>query len=372
MQDEFPNARNVCYLNTAAEGMLPATSLRTLQRAATLKQTPQLLGDQQYYDLPARCRALLAELIHASPEEIALSASTSFGIGALAYSLPLLKGDEVLLVDRDFPSNNFAWEGLRAQGVDIRKVPFSTDGQQTARLIDSIKPKTSVISVSLVHFYSGFQYDLPKLSEVCRQRQIFLILDAIQAVGNTELDLQQVRVDGLCAAAHKWQLAPQGTGFFYVRRELLPRLNPAFTGWMSNAGANAFSQSESFEFRPPDQARRFEIGTANIISLSAYEQSLKLLSQLKVRYIEEHNRALVTRLAKFFREIDWNVADFPRSSSIFSIVPPAKYDVHNLCQQLFAKQVFVAVRENYLRISPHFYNTEQDIDRFCSEFRKLL
>src|SRR5262245_19279805 len=119
MQNEFANARNVCWLNSASEGLLPLRSAKAIEEAVRLTQTPQLLDDSHYFDMPQRCRQLLAEMLHCSVSEIALLTSTSFGMTAIALSLPLNHGDEVLLVERDFPANNFSWEALRQNGIRL-------------------------------------------------------------------------------------------------------------------------------------------------------------------------------------------------------------------------------------------------------------
>lgn len=372
MQNEFPNARNVCYLNSASEGLLPQRSLKAMIQAAELKQAPQVLGNAHYFELPSRIRELLGNLLHCSSSETALVPSTSFGLGAVAFSLPLKSGDEVLLVERDFPSNNFAWECLRSQGIQIRTIAFTPDNHQTSRLLEAIKPQTRVVSISVVHFYTGFRYDLAAISELCRRKDVFLVVDGIQAFGNSVIDLQQTPVDALCAAGHKWQLSPSGTGVLYIHRDLMPRLKHSFTGWMHNKNATAFSNTSMFEYEPCSTTRRFELGTAPYILYAAYEQSLQLLQESRIEYIEQHNRRLVSKLVDFFCEMNWDVPDIPRSSSIFSVSAPAQCDIYRILNKLAERQVYVSVRENHLRIAPHFYNTEQDIDRFCQELRTCL
>jgi len=372
MQNEFPNASNVCYLNSASEGLMPLRSMRALQEAASMKQKPQLLGDPQYFEMPARCRSLLAKMLSCSPEEIALIPSTSYGMGIMAHSLPLKSGDEVLVVDRDFPSNNFAWEPLRQQGIAIRTAPFQPDTDQPARVLESITPATRVLSLSMIHFYTGFRYELKLFSEVCRQKNIFFIVDAIQAAGTLEINLQETPVDAMCAAAHKWQLSPSGTGFLYVSKDLILKLHAAFSGWMHNKNATRFANTDMFEYGPSSQARCYELGTAPIILLSAYEQSLKLLLEAKIPYVEEHNIRLASRLRTFFRELDWKLPENPIPSPFCSVQPPQKYDATQLLNSLADREIFVAVRANYLRMTPHLYNDEQDVERFCEQFKTCL
>jgi selenocysteine lyase/cysteine desulfurase len=372
MQNEFPNATDVCYLNTASEGLLPVRSLRSIQNAAAQKQKPQQLGDAQYFEMPARCRALLATMLHCSPSEIALVPSTTYGMSVMALSLPLNPGDQVLLVDRDFPSNNFAWEPLRSQGIHIRTAPFQPDSNQASRVLECITPATRVLSLSLVHFYTGLRYDLKLFSDVCREKNIYLIVDAIQAAGALEIDLQKTPVDAMCAAAHKWQISPSGTGFLYIRQNLLPSLKHTFSGWMHNKNATSFQNTDMFEYHPADSACRYELGTEPFILLSAYEQSLMLLLEAKIPYIEEHNNRLSTRMKDFFRELGWKLPDISNHSPFCALQPPEPYNSMHLLRALAQHEIYVAVRANYLRMTPHLYNNERDIDRFCEIFKTIL
>lgn len=372
MQDEFPNAKNTCYLNSAAQGLLPQSSARAMNEAARLQMTPQELGDAQFYDLPARCRKLVADLLHCGSEEIAITPSTGYGLAAIALSLPLAAGDEVLLIENDFPANMFAWEALRQRGIRIRTAPFAPDGSQTSRLLESIRPETRALSLSAVHFYTGYRYDLPAISKFCRNRGIFLIVDAAHAAGCLDLNLQETPVDTVSAAGHKWQLGPNGTGFLYIQRDLLPRLNPAFSGWMSNAAATRFAETRFFGFQPAGETRRFELGSTPYILLAAYEIGLKLLNDSRMPLVEKHNLSLAARIRQSFEELGWTICGTALPSVIVSAKPPDKYDAAVLHRALLDKQVYISLRLGHLRASPHLYSGTADVDRLFGELKQLL
>ena len=372
MQNEFPNANDVCYLNTGSEGLLPLRALRALQEVAVMKQKPQVLGDSQYFEMPERCRSLVAQMIHCAAEDIALIPSTSYGMSMIAHSLQLNSGEEVVIVEKDFPSNNFAWEPLRERGIKIRTVPFLADADQTGRVLESLTPPARVLSLSVVHFFTGFRYDLKLISEVCRQNNILLIVDAIQAAGTIEINLQETHVDALCAAAHKWQLSPSGTGFLYVNPDLRTRLTSPVSGWMHNKNAGRFSETDMFTYEPASNTRRYELGTAPIILFAAYEQSLKVLLESHIPYIEEHNIKLAEKLKAFFRELGWKQPATPIPSPFCSVLPPEQFNTADLLRSLAENEVFVAVRANHLRMTPHLYNTDQHIDRFCEVMKSVI
>ncbi len=337
-----------------------------------MKQKPQVLGDSQYYEMPERCRSLVAQMIHCAAEDIALIPSTSYGMSMMAHSLPLKSGDEVVIVEQDFPSNNFAWEPLRDRGIKIRTVPFQADADQTGRVLESLTPPARVLSLSVVHFFTGFRYDLKLISEVCRQKDIFLIVDAIQAAGTIEINVKETPVDALCAAAHKWQLSPSGTGFLYVSHELRNRLTYPVSGWMHNKNAGSLSEMELFIYEPSASTRRYELGTAPIILFAAYEQSLHVLLESHIPYIEEHNIRLAGKMKAFFRELGWKQLSTPIPSPFCSVYPPEQFNAADLVRSLAEHEVFAAVRANHLRMTPHLYNTDQHIDRFCEVMKSVI
>jgi selenocysteine lyase/cysteine desulfurase len=311
-------------------------------------------------------------MIHSAAEDIALVPSTSYGMSMIANSLPLKSGDEVVIVEKDFPSNNFAWEPLRERGIKIQTVPFRADADQMGRVLESLKPPVRVLSLSVVHFYTGFRYDLKLISEVCRQNNILLIVDAIQAAGTIEINVQETYVDALCAAAHKWQLSPSGTGFLYVNPQLRPHLTSPVSGWMHNKNAGRFSETDMFTYEPTSHTKRYELGTAPIILFAAYEQSLRVLLESRIPYIEEHNIKLAEKLKTFFRELGWKQPETPIPSPFCSVCPPEQFNASDLLQDLSQQEVFVAVRANHLRMTPHLYNTDQHIDRFCEALTSVI
>jgi selenocysteine lyase/cysteine desulfurase len=371
MQNEFAAARNVCYLNTATEGILPLSAAKAIETAVKRKQSPHLIDDADFFELPRRCRSLIGGLLNCSAEEIALTGSTGYSIGVVALSLPLQKGDEVLLVERDFPSNNFSWEPLLAKGIQIRKIPFDPESDQTARLLDSIQSETRVVSINSVHHLTGYRYDLQAISQRCQDAGIYLVIDATQMIGALELDLKKTRVHALAAAGYKWQLSFDGTGFLYINQEVMPQLQPTLSSWLRNADANSFAEIKMFDSIPARSASRFEM-TAPIALWSAYEKCLQILKECRIPWIESHNVKLVQRCKEFFKEAGWKIHDNKTLSSILAAVPPARYSPSSIVARLAEQEVYIAVRQNCLRISPHFYNSEQDIDRFAEELRKLL
>src|SRR5207248_2458326 len=142
-----------------------------------------------------------------------------------------------------------------------------------------------------------------RISEACAAQNTYLVIDGIQLIGNTAIDLSKLKIAGLACAAHKWLLSPTGTGFFYVNPDVLPEMKIPYSGWMHNADATTFRNTSMFDYRPNSFARRFELGTPPYILLYAFEQSLSLIRECKIAYIEEHNREFVRQLQQFFQEL---------------------------------------------------------------------
>src|SRR3954462_7027190 len=220
---EFPWAGETIYLNHASVGPLPERTRLALEAFNRKRAAPHQLPDRDLMTMLSDSRRLAAELVGAAPEEIALSINTGFGLSLAARALPLEPGDIVLASDREFPANVYPWRMLKDIGVTLELAPPTPEGwPDEAYLLERIQdPRVRVLAVSLVQFSNGYTVDLARLSSATRDTNTYLVVDAIQGVGQIPLDLSQTPVDVLSCGAQKWLLSPWGSGFLYVRRELI-------------------------------------------------------------------------------------------------------------------------------------------------------
>ena len=361
---EFPWTSDTVYLNNASIGPLPERTRLALDRFNLRRSAPHLLPDREMFAMLADTRLKIARLIGASPDEIALAPNTTFGISMAARALPLERGDIVLVSDKEFPANVYPWMRLRDRGATMELVPTTTEGwPDEARLLERLRdPRVRVLAVSLVQFSSGYLVDLERLSAATRETGAYLVVDAIQGVGQLPLDVSRVQVDVLACGGQKWLLSPWGSGFVYVRRELIARLDPAVTGWLAFEGTDDLSRLTSYDDTLRADARRFELMTLPYQDFAGLNSSLDLLLELGIERIRDHIRALHQPVLAWAERSGARIAS-PRGASasgILCVSPPEVKEVH---RRLKRSRIICSLREGAIRLSPHCYNTVAEMER---------
>ncbi|HWA16106.1 MAG TPA: aminotransferase class V-fold PLP-dependent enzyme, partial [Gemmatimonadales bacterium] len=360
------------YLDHASIGPLPERTRKTVEAAAARRARPFEIGPADQFGGLAKGRELAARLIGAEPGEIALATNTTFGISIAARALPFRPGDIVLVSDREFPANVYPWKRLADRGVTMELVPVTAEGwPDEARLHERLRdPRVRCLAVSLTQFASGYTVDLRAFSEVTRKNGQFLVLDAIQGIGQIPFDVKQTPVDILACGAQKWLLSPWGSGFMYVRRELIPQLEPAIASWMAFEGTDDFSTLVQYREEFRRDARRFELITLPFQDFVAMNQSLDLLLGLGIENIQAHLRTLVRPLLDWADQHGVRVAS-PRDAhgcGIVCLAPDRLVESH---KALRAERIFCSLREGSIRISPHCYNTVDEMHRVTDTLDRL-
>lgn len=363
-REEFPWSSQTIYLNHASTGPLPARTVRAIEDFNRKRMTPHELPDAMIFALLDDCRAQVARLINARETEIALATNTTFGLALAARMIDLKAGDIVLASDREFPANVYPWAALKERGVTLELAPVTPQGwpdedQLVRRLAD---PRVKVLTVSLVQFSNGFQVDLARLSRETRATDTCLVVDAIQGVGQVPLDLQATPVDFLACGAQKWLLSPWGAGFMYVREELIARLTPPITGWMAYEGTDDFTRLTRYSEHLRDNARRFEMITLPYQDFAGMNVSLDLLLSMKTEDIQRHILSLHGPVAGWAQAhgVPITSPQGKHGSGILCIATPDPGNVH---RRLREASIVASLREGSIRLSPHFYNTMEEMYR---------
>ncbi|MDF1503081.1 aminotransferase class V-fold PLP-dependent enzyme [Roseisolibacter sp. H3M3-2] len=364
---EFPWAARgeSIYLNNASTGPLPQRAVDAVSDWTRRRAEPFRLRDADLFRTVATARELAARLIGAEAGEIALMVNTSYGVNLAARALPLAAGDVVLTFDREFPANVYPWMALGDRGVRLELVP-TVDGlpdeDALVRALD--RREVRALAVSWVQFASGYTADLARLGRLCRERGVWFFVDAIQGVGPLTLDVREVPIDLLACGAQKWLLSPWGSGFCYVRRELIARLAPDAVGWMAVRGSDDFSRLVDYDFTLRDDARRFEVATLPYQDMAGFAASLSLLHELGPARVAAHVRGLADRIVEWARARDdvrlVTPADPARRAGIVSVAPR---DPAAAAARLREAGVAHSVREGAVRLSPHGYNTPDEVAR---------
>ncbi len=361
---EFPWTTDTIYLNNASIGPLPERTRLELERFNRRRAAPHLLPDRELFAMLAETRGKVARLLGATAEEIALAVNTGFGLSMAARALPLRPGEVVLVSDREFPANVYPWMRLADRGVTMELVPTTPEGwPDEDRLLERLRdPRVRVLALSLVQFSSGYSADLDRLSAATRETGAFLVVDAIQGVGHLPLDLSRTRVDVLACGGQKWLLSPWGSGFVYVRRELIGSLDPAITGWLAFEGTDDLSRLTRYDDTLRSDARRFELMTLPYQDFAGLNTSLDLLLSLGVERIRDHIRSVHQPVLAWAERSGARLVSpgGAHASAILCIAPDAVREVH---RRLKAARIVCSLREGAIRLSPHCYTTVDEMER---------
>jgi cysteine desulfurase/selenocysteine lyase len=353
------------YLNSASIGPLPARSVAALAACNADRARPSQWPIERLNTILDRARSQAARILNADASEIALMPNTTTGLNVAARALPLAAGDIVLTFDREFPANIYPWMRLSENGVILERLPPTANGwPDEARLLERLAdPKVRAVTVSLTQFSNGYTVDLAALSRATRDADKWLVVDAIQGIGHLPVDLASTPVDFLAFGAQKWLLGPWGTGFLYVRKELCTRFAPTFAGWAAFVGSDDYTRLTSYDPRPLPDARRFELLTHAVQDFAACNESLELLLEIGVAAIAEHARALHQPVESWVAESGGSVTSpsGKHGSSIICVRPAG--DVAAAYARLQYAGVQCSLREGSIRLSPHLFNTANDMAR---------
>ena len=364
-QQEFPVAGGKIFLGHAGVCALPRRVAQAMMDCAN----GGTLGDQEAFVMHriADARQAGAKLLNCSPDEVSLVGPTSLGLSFVAAGLNFRKGDNILIYHDDYPSNVYPWMALAAKGVKVRLMNIRHLGViRPVDVMGQVDEDTRLVALASNHFISGHRLEHDVIGKFLRERGILFCLDAIQTLGAFPTTVEHV--DFLAADAHKWLLGPCGAGLLYVKKDLQEKLNPPVYGW-HNVRNPDFVAQETIEFR--QGAAKFEAGTHNLVGLAGLVAALELALEIGVDNIAAEllrKRAWLVPALQAKGCTVLNAKPKPENASgITSFFVPGK-NLAELNQKLAAAGVVASLRtdrqgQNYLRLSPHFYNTDAELRR---------
>ena len=367
---EFPIVKSSIYLDHAGVAPVPLRVKNEIERFLSQASEMAILDYDSWMGRVEEVRAASSKLIGSDVQEVCFVKNTSHGISLVSSGLEWRKGDNVIITDKDFPSNVYPWLDLKRRGVHLRVAPF-TDGQIRVEDIENlIDSETRLISVSSVQSVNGFLIDLKRLGELCRERGVLFFVDAIQSLGVLPMDVKECGVDFLAADGHKWLLSPEGAGIFYCRKDLVEKLHPCLIGWQSVEGSDDF---ESINLKLKTWAGRFEEGSYNVMGIHALGASLEMITEIGVANIMKRVRGLGDLIIEEADKRGFEIKS-PRSAHMRGgIVSFAgDFDPVTVREELMASHIVVNQRLGALRLAPHFYNTEDEIIKFFNGLDKIL
>ena len=359
----FPLSTRYIHMNHA--GVSPMS----LRAGAALEQVVDASINRPYRDHAAqdeaeRVRELVAQLINASADSIALTRSTAHGMSLLAQGLDWNVGENVVGATGEYPANVYPWMGLRPRGVEFRQAKPVGGRITLEEVFSQVDARTRVVALSHVAFWNGYRLDVDSIGAECRRRGIVFAVDVMQSAGALHLDVGRMPIDFCAAGAGKWLMGPPGIGFCFCAPALLERVRPVIVGSGSVAAPDRYFE---YDLTLAPSARRFEESVVSLLDTAAFSASLELLLGVGAEVIERRVLDLASRLAQGLVAAGCEIVEpWPRdrseSSGIVSFRKPGT-GAGEVLRDLTAAGVIARTHRDFVRLSPHFYNTEQEVDR---------
>ncbi|NBT30028.1 MAG: aminotransferase class V-fold PLP-dependent enzyme [Gammaproteobacteria bacterium] len=355
---QFPSAKDAIHFDHASVGPISLRAAGAMQKNA---EEHAMHGfDPGWRDVIEHVRSQVAWLVGSRTTNIAFVQNTSAGLSIAANGIDWRDGDNLVIPAQEFPSNYYPWLNLESEGIELRKVAAGPGHASIDDISAAIDSRTRLVTVSAVQYSNGYRYDLSALGELCSERGVLLVVDGTQAVGALGIDVGACGIDFLAVSSHKWMLGPPGIGFVHFSDRALASIRPSVVGWLSVADPFAFD----YQLDLAQSAKRFEPGTENVIGTVGLGGTISLLQEFGLGWVEER----VLRLTDYvcqevstrgFRVHSPRIADTGSGIVIFS---KSDVDPQTLHARLSAAGVKCAVRAGGIRFSPHYYNTEIEID----------
>ena len=380
--DDFRSAfdlpREVCYLNAAYMTPQPKSVLEAAIRGAKLRASGWRVTPADFFDEVENLRHSFATIVNCSSENIALVPSVSYGVSTAANNLDLARGETILLLADQFPSNYYPWQRKvdDAQG-SLRIVSKSDADDWTTAILNSIEEATTPIRIAALpwhHWSSGEGLDLPVITDQLRGMGTSIVLDLTQTVGAFPVDLSELQADFVAIAGYKWLFCPYGVSFLYVADEFLGG-TPLEEGWINREGSNDFSKLADYTARYQPGARRFDVGErASFSNIAAANDALRLLRSWGIECISNELELRNEEIAKVLLDNAFEISGGPTHAPHIQSarLPNANADVGEIARSLTREKVFVSQRVDRLRISPHLYTDRSDLDRFADALHNSI
>ncbi len=363
VRSEFPAVEEPVYFNAAAITPLSTKAGEAVAEVTDAFVREGILCEERVMARAREVRELAASMIGATGREIAFTKNTTQGVLLAARGIRWKSGDNVVMPGIEFPANVYPWMSLMDQGVEIRMVE-PEEGRVTAEMLSDVcDHRTRAITASYVQFSTGYRIDCAELGSFCRDKGILLHIDAIQALGAIDVDVRRDKIDLLSCGGHKWMLATPGIGLFYCRQDLLEKLDVPNPGW---TGVVDYMDFLDYDYRYRDEASRYEEGSLNFQGIYALGTAVERFLSIGTGAVETRVIGLASMLAGGLVQRGYEVTSpggNGERSGIICFRHPGG-ETAGLFGKLAGKHVICSLRGDAVRLSPHIYNDESDIERF--------
>ncbi len=357
IREQIPTSKKYVYLNHAACSPLPTPVVDAQNHYLEERSVEASVPYESWIEHTDKTRTLIADFIHARPEEIAFLKNTTDGINVVAHMLPYRKGDNVVTTDLEFPSNYLPWFNLQRKGVEFRVVRNKNNRLLCEDFEKAVNDHTKCLAVSHVEYATGFKNDLKALGDLCREHNTYFFVDPIQSLGALTMDVTKTPVDFFSSGCYKWLMSELGISVFYIRKDLLDEFHPADVGWFS---LEDYLNYDTFDRENPQiatTARKFECGNINFYGVYTLHASLHFLRSFPM--IEERVMRLSTYLMDQLKEKKYEIQTPEEHAGIVNFKVK---NAEEVVEKLKKKNIIVSSRAGGIRVSTHFWNTEEELE----------
>ncbi len=358
----------VHYLNCAYMAPLAAAVRAAGVRGIDRRTAPHLIRPEDFFDESHHLRCLFSRVVNVpDANRVAIVPSVSYGLAAVARNVAAARGDNIVILEEQFPSNVYVWRRLCAErGLELRTVAPPPDARGRAlewniRLLSSIDRRTALVSVPHVHWADGTLFDLERVGERARDCDALLVVDGTQSVGAMPFDVQRIQPDALVCAGYKWLLGPYSTGLAYYG-PAFDHGTPIEENWITRRGSEAFAELVRYRDEYQPAALRYDVGErSNFVLLPMLVAALDLVLEWTVPAIQAYCRVLTEPLARTLRDRGhWVEEPRWRGGHLFGVRVRESVDRARLAERLRERQVAVSFRGDAIRVAPHLYNDADD------------
>ncbi|MBP9854024.1 MAG: aminotransferase class V-fold PLP-dependent enzyme [Candidatus Omnitrophica bacterium] len=364
---DFFNFEDVIWLNAASEGPLPLVAAEALKEAIQWKSAVHLLDIPRFIKVPLELKKNIAQLLNVESRDVILGTSASYGLHILANGIKWQKGDEVLLMQNDFPSNIIPWLGLEKKGVIVKQIKPQGIMLTPDELNQEINPRTRLVCLSHIHSFSGHPLNVDEISKLCQKNGIRFVLNIVQSLGNTPLDIGLMNVDAIVAVGYKWLCGPYGTGFCWMKEDFRQSLDYNQAYWSSYLSEEDLKGTGPIHYRIQESARKFDtFGTANFFNFVPLTAAIQYFLGIGIEQVKRHNQSLINYLIEHLDPKKYQIIS-PTEPQLRSNLFVFSHHDHTLNETIFSllleNKIHPAFWKGNLRFSPHIYNSIEDLQK---------
>jgi selenocysteine lyase/cysteine desulfurase len=366
----FPIVNNFIYLDHAGVAPISTRVKSKVNDFIDIALNKGVAEYDYFMEEVEKVRTNFSRLLNSEQQEIAFIKNTSHGLSLIAKGIEWAENDNIIVFQKEFPANLYPWLDLQRQGVEVRQAQLLGGRVQTEEIKKLIDSNTRLLSISSVQFTNGYRADLKKVGSICKKNNILFCVDAIQSLGIVPIDVNELQIDFLAADGHKWLLSSEGTGVLYCSSRVVGDVSPVLIGWKSIVNESEYEKI-NLDLKP--NALKFEEGSFNVLGIFALGASIELLLEIGVERICNRIHYLGDLIIEEIKNRNFILkTPVSRNERAGIISFYGSFDSSLLKDSLYKRNVIVNVRDQAIRVAPHFYNTEDDIKALFKNIDEIL